>query len=132
MYCFFHVDTNLWKDFTITVKNSTRKWQSNYLAGQRIASILRKKISFNFELYLTCMLFWFVKHTLMVGAYQKGYRCFMIPMFYILIQYCYCFDIEEYYEMDYFHGYDLFHLVCYLNYLLVLSINFWTYVYKIR
>ena len=53
------------------------------------------------------MLFWFVKHTLMVGAYQKGYRCFMIPKFYIFIQYSYFFDIEEYNEIDYFHGNDL-------------------------
>ena len=52
------------------------------------------------------MLFWFVKHTLMVGAYQKGYRCFMIPMFYILIHYSYWFDIEEYNEMDFFHNND--------------------------
>ena len=42
----------------------------------------------------------------MVGAYQKGYRCFMIPKYYIFIQYSYFFDIEEYNEMDYFHGND--------------------------
>ena len=42
----------------------------------------------------------------MVGAYQKGYRCFMIPMFYIFIQYSYSFDIEEHNEMDYFHSND--------------------------
>ena len=49
------------------------------------------------------MLFWFVKHTLMVGAYQKGYRCFMTLMFYIFVQYSYWLDIEKCNEKDYFH-----------------------------